>query len=440
MESVSGLGKKLRLAALAGGVVATITLGFGAATATSATTRVFTDEFNASGRVGSQWIYDTGTGYPGGPQNGFGTDEIEVMTDRLENIRQEAGYLRITPIRSASGWTSGRVETARVFKPAPNQVMRIEAKLAYPDVHGAAAKGYWPAFWAMGETQRANRWLWPANGELDMAESVNGINRNWSTLHCGYAAQWGGPCNEPNGISNAGKSPAAGDLWGQQHRYAVEWDRTRGQGNDQLRWYLDGNRVHTVNQADATVSSVWRTMTEHNGYFVILNLAIGGQFPANQGGGPDAGTVSGKPMLVDWVHVDMRGASSTPSPTTAPPTATPTSTAPTTAPPTSAPPTSAPPTTRAPTAPNTTTPPTALNLHLVKLTTTSAQLAWNPKPGASYRLARAGVGLDYPPTTTGGTLTDVGLIPNTPYLFGVEETLNGRSTITTLPLTYTPSN
>src|SRR4051794_15378833 len=214
----------------------------------------FNDDFNGSGLPGAPWLIDEGTGYPGGPQNGFGTDEVEVMTRNLENLRQQDGYLRITPTLSNGRWYSGRIETRDVFKPADGAVMRIESKLALPAVHGAEALGYWPAFWAMGASQRANRWIWPASGEFDIGESVNGINKNWSTLHCGYAAQFGGPCGEPIGLSNGGKAPASGDVWGQQHVFALEWDRSGAV--QQLRWYLDGSLVHTVNQSQVP-TDVW---------------------------------------------------------------------------------------------------------------------------------------------------------------------------------------
>ncbi|MET0694981.1 MAG: carbohydrate-binding protein, partial [Propionibacteriaceae bacterium] len=318
------------------------------------------DEFSGTGLPGSDWLVDEGTGYPGGPQNGFGTDEIETMTKSLANVHQAGGQLVITPLRDSSGaWTSGRIETKKVFKPAAGSVMRIQAGLALPNVHGAASKGYWPAFWAMGETQRANRWLWPANGEFDFMESVNGINKNWSTLHCGYPASWGGPCNEPSGISNKGIAPDSGDIWGSQHVYSFEWDRSQGTGHDQLRWYVDGSLRHTVNQTDPAVKDVWQTMSEHNGYFILLNVAMGGQFPAALGGGPDAGTVPGKPMLVDYVHVLFKGSGgTTPTPTATPkPTATPTVTPkPTTTPTVTPKPTTTPTVTPTPTTTPTVTP------------------------------------------------------------------------------------
>jgi len=89
-----------------------------------------------------------------------------------------------------------------------------------------------------------------------------------------------------------------------------------------VRWYLDGANYFTVNsgQVDATT---WNNAI-HHGFFVILNVAIGGGFPAAFGGGPAASTVSGVPMLVDYVAAYTSGGGS-PPPTTGPP--------PTTAPP-----------------------------------------------------------------------------------------------------------
>src|ERR687887_442956 len=55
---------------------------------------------------------------------------------------------------------------------------------------------------------------------------------------------------------------------------------------EQIRWYLDGVNFFTVNanQVDATT---WNNAT-HHGFFVILNVAMGGGFPAAFGGGRNA--------------------------------------------------------------------------------------------------------------------------------------------------------
>ncbi|HEU4545303.1 MAG TPA: hypothetical protein VFR88_03330, partial [Microlunatus sp.] len=69
------------------------------ATAADDWTVVFEDDFAGTGLPSaSGWDVIEGTGYPGGPQNGFGTDEIETMRRSTQNIRQQDGYLRITPL------------------------------------------------------------------------------------------------------------------------------------------------------------------------------------------------------------------------------------------------------------------------------------------------------------------------------------------------------
>jgi hypothetical protein len=64
---------------------------------------------------------------------------------------------------------------------------------------------------------------------------------------------------------------------------------------------VDGVNYQTVtaNQMDATT---WANATNH-GFFVILNVAMGGGFPGAFGGGPTSATESGHPMVVDYVQV-----------------------------------------------------------------------------------------------------------------------------------------
>src|SRR5690606_9775309 len=57
------------------------------------------------------------------------------------------------------------------------------------------------------------------------------------------------------------------------------------------------------NQVDATT---WSNATDH-GFYIILNVAMGGGFPDAFGGGPDANTQPGHSMLVDYVQVLTTG-------------------------------------------------------------------------------------------------------------------------------------
>ncbi|GAA3572939.1 glycoside hydrolase family 16 protein [Streptomyces osmaniensis] len=276
-------------------------------------TQVFLDDFEGAAGSGvntSNWQYATGKGYPGGPAN-WGTGEIETMTNSTNNVSLDGnGNLRITPRRDASGnWTSGRIETNRTdFQPPAGGKLRVESRIQVPNVTGAAAKGYWPAFWMLGGPYRGNYWNWPAVGELDIMENTQGMNTVFATMHCGTSP--GGPCNETSGIGGnttcSGTTCQAGF-----HTYRMEWDRSTSV--EEIRFYLDGVNFHTVraNQVDATT---WANATNH-GFFVILNVAMGGGFPDAFGGGPDSGTQPGHSMVVDYVQVLSSGSGTTPPPT-----------------------------------------------------------------------------------------------------------------------------
>jgi hypothetical protein len=277
---------------------------------------IWSDDFNGAANSlpsSANWIIDTGTGYPGGPPN-WGTGEIQTYTANTANIRQDgAGNLRITPLRDGAGnWTSARIETVRSnFKPASGTTLRIEGRIQMPNVTGNAALGYWPAFWALGSPYRGNFQNWPAIGEFDIMENVNGLNSVWGVLHCGVAP--GGPCNEFNGIG-ASRSCPGSTCQSSFHTYRFEWDATNTSA-EQLRWYVDGQQYHTINESqfDATT---WSNMTAHAGYFLLLNVAMGGGFPNGVAGfsTPTAATVPGVPMLVDYVAVWQSGAAPPPPP------------------------------------------------------------------------------------------------------------------------------
>ncbi|MEO3859459.1 glycoside hydrolase family 16 protein [Acrocarpospora sp. B8E8] len=280
---------------------------------------VWSDDFN--GGAGSlpsstNWQIDTGHAYPGGPGN-WGTGEIQNYTANPANVSLDgAGNLRITPIGSGQNWTSARIETRRSdFKPAAGRILRIEGRIQMPNVTGNAALGYWPAFWALGAPYRGNYWNWPAIGEFDIMENVNGLNSVWGVLHCGVSA--GGPCNETTGLGNSRACPGS-SCQSAFHTYRFEWDRSVNP--NQLRWYVDGQQYHSVSQAQLDATT-WNNMTSHAGYFILLNVAIGGAFPnALAGfGTPTAATVSGRPMVVDYVAVWQSGTGTTPPPSSPPP-------------------------------------------------------------------------------------------------------------------------
>ena len=279
--------------------------------------RVWGDEFNgSSGLDPSNWICDTGTSYPGGPSN-WGTGEVQSYTCAEVNVFQSGGSLSIRSLHTgtnpASNWISGRIETARADFQAPSDgAMAVEARIKLPEVTPANGLGYWPAFWMLGSPYRGNYWNWPGVGEIDIMENANGLNQWWGTLHCGTNP--GGPCNETNGLGGS-VSNFDPSLQTAFHTYRVELDKRSTP--QQIRWYVDGIERHMVS-SDQMDANTWEGATNH-GFFIILNLAMGG-WPSN----PSGATISGGTMLVDYVRVyslDMPTVNSislaSPNPTTA---------------------------------------------------------------------------------------------------------------------------
>ncbi|MFJ8539403.1 glycoside hydrolase family 16 protein [Streptomyces sp. NPDC093591] len=323
MSATSGIPRRRRAL-----IAVLSTLGLAAAVATTATlpanasaptppsgwTQVFLDDFNGTAGTGvntSNWQYATGTSYPGGPAN-WGTGEVETMTNSTSNVSLDGnGNLRITPLRDSAGrWTSGRIETNRTdFQPPSGGKLRVEGRIQMPNVTGTAAEGYWPAFWMLGAPYRGNYQNWPSVGELDIMENVQGRNTVWATMHCGTNP--GGPCNETTGLGNSTACPGS-TCQSAFHTYTMEWDRSVSP--ETIRFYVDGTQFHSVNasQVDATT---WSNATNH-GFFIILNVAMGGAFPDAFGGGLDGDTRSGVPMVVDYVQVlSSSGSGTTPPPT-----------------------------------------------------------------------------------------------------------------------------
>ncbi|MER5846778.1 acyltransferase family protein [Streptomyces sp. NPDC002012] len=265
--------------------------------------RIMHDDFD--GPAGSRpsaarWKYDIGTCYPGCPAPRWGTGEIETMTDSTDNVRLDGkGSLEIVPVRRNGTWYSGRIESRRTdFAPPPGGAMRIEASIALPDVTGAAAAGYWPAFWTLGAKLRDGYTGWPSVGELDVMESVNGRDTVFGSMHCGVLG--GGPCKEPVGLTS-GPQPCSG-CRAAFHSYAVEVDLKAGA--EEVRWYLDGREYHRVTAAQMDARTWDRAV--HHGLFLILNVAMGGMLPTADGATAGPATEPGHPMRIQHVTVSTR--------------------------------------------------------------------------------------------------------------------------------------
>jgi len=277
-------------------------------------TPVWSDTFDGAAGTSpssANWITDTGTSYPGGPAN-WGTGEVETATDSPANVGLDGnGHLDLTALKSGGSWTSGRIETRRsdFTAPAGGQLL-ISATLQQPDP--ARALGYWPSFRAMGAAYRGNTGAWPAVGESDIMEDVNGRDQLSATLHCGTAP--GGNCSEYDGLTS-GLATCTGCQSG-YHTYAEVVDRSTS--DEQIRWYLDGRQVWQVSESQVGTAT-WDAAV-HHGLYVDFSLRIGGSYPDAVCGctSPADDTSSGGVLSLDDVTV-AQSTGSAPPPLTDPP-------------------------------------------------------------------------------------------------------------------------
>ncbi|KAF4342183.1 hypothetical protein FBEOM_3916 [Fusarium beomiforme] len=189
-----------------------------------------------------------------------------------ENIQLSGdGTLHITPKRdssSAKGWSSGRLESKYTFTPAPNAKTIVQGYLRLGRAPASKKQGIWPAFWLLGDSHRSGGPIWPACGEIDIMEHVNGDTQGHAAVHCDKAP--GGICDEKKGIANSVDLPDAGTSW---HTWKVEIDRTPSNWvEESLKFYVDGKKFHEVKGSRINNKQVWKTIAQ-NKMFFLLNVA-----------------------------------------------------------------------------------------------------------------------------------------------------------------------
>ena len=251
-------------------------------------TLAWSDEFDgaAGSRVDpAKWGHDLGDGCGNGIC-GWGNNEKEYYTDATENVSLDGqGHLQIVARQAPAGltcyygacrYTSGKITTRGKMNAAPG---RVEARLKLP-----AGQGLWPAFWMLGSGFPSVSW--PACGELDIMENKGSTaSATSSAIHGpGYSG------NTP--FAHLNQLPG-GALTSDFHTYAVEWD------GESVRFSVDSAVHYSVARTDLLQ---YGSSVISQPYFVILNLAVGGQFD----GDPSSNAIFPATMLVDWVRVYSR--------------------------------------------------------------------------------------------------------------------------------------
>ena len=260
-------------------------------------TTVFGDNF--AGPAGSapssaNCFYDIGTGY--------GTGEKEQTTNSTSNVYLDGnGHLVLKAINNGGTWTSGRIESTRDdFQAPPGGELEMTASIEQPNP--ANGLGYWPAFWALGSPMRTGGG-WPTSGEIDMMEDVNGLNQASQTLHDAANS----PGHALIACPGAGSSCQTG-----YHTYSVIIDRTNTSA-ETLQFLMDGTVESTITEASVGTTA-WQEAIDH-GFFIIWDLAMGGNYPDGVSGTttPTAATSSGASMSAAYVAVYEKGGNSTPT-------------------------------------------------------------------------------------------------------------------------------
>ena len=234
---------------------------------------VWADEFDKAGLPDStKWGYDVGG-------NGWGNNELQYYTSRrAENARVENGKLIIEARKESyqgKNYTSARLLTQNK---ATWTYGRVEALAKLPK-----GVGTWAAVWMLGANISSAGW--PACGEIDIMEHV-GFDEGviHGTLHTEAY-------NHTKGTQK-GDQLSVQDVTGTFHLYAIEWTA------DQLDFFVDDRKYYSVQRA--VLGSSQAQWPLNNPFFLILNLAVGGNW-GGQKGVDD--TIWPQRMEVDYVRV-----------------------------------------------------------------------------------------------------------------------------------------
>ncbi len=250
-------------------------------------TLVWSDEFTNSTGANAKpnplvWTYDTGLGSICCGNNELenycapGSSASPCDAANPNAYADTSGILHIVARQPSSGvYTSARLRSQGLFS---FQYGRIEARMKLPE-----SQGMWPAFWLLGNNI-ANI-SWPASGELDVMEHIDGSN----PLSEGY--DWVQGSVHGTGLDGGIQYHQGGFSAAAWHTYGMIW--TRGQ----IEYYVDDPANLYATFKPSTMAGTWPF--DVGPQFILLNLAVGGSWP----GSPDGSTVFPSEVQVDYVRV-----------------------------------------------------------------------------------------------------------------------------------------
>lgn len=213
-------------------------------------TPVWSEEFNYSGLPDtSKWILQTGG-------DGWGNNELQYYTS-IGNAYVNDGVLKITALlkkRKERGYTSARIITKHK---AEWKYGRVEVRMKLPK-----GRGTWPAVWMLPAQQSDNA----VDGEIDIMEHV-GYDQDKVHFSVHTKANNAYSKNEKTSavtIANASE---------EFHTYRMDWAPYGIKGFVDDEEYFEYPNEHKGN-------THWPFNKK---YFMIINLAIGGDWGGAKG-------------------------------------------------------------------------------------------------------------------------------------------------------------
>ena len=242
---------------------------------------IWSDEFDSGSAPDSAvWSYDLGA-------SGWGNNELQEYTSAPQNVRIEDGNLVIAVQKDENGFTSARIRTEDklTFKYGT-----IEARIKVPDL----ADGLWPAFWTLGNN--FSQVGWPACGEIDIMEMGSGaaISAGVINQRVGSTAHWD---NEGQWASYSRFLDMSADLDDGFHIFSMDWTPT------QITTYIDGQLIWTFR---IQIDSCADCSEFHQPHFIILNMAVGGNYTGLLSPGQITATMPAE-MLIDYIRISDNG-------------------------------------------------------------------------------------------------------------------------------------
>lgn len=232
-------------------------------------TLVWSDEFDGS-TLSSNWTHEIGNG-----SWGWGNNELQFYKE--ENTVVEDGLLKITAKEESAAsfnYTSSRIKTQGLqsFKYG-----RIDVRAALP-----YGQGYWPAIWLLGDNITSVGW--PECGEIDIMELVGGGAYNDRTVY--GTVHWSD--NGSHASYGDHNSLSTGEMFAEEfHVFSIIWTESA------LKFLRDDIQYHIIDISSSELDAF------QENFFLILNLAVGGQWP----GSPNSSTLFPQTMAVDYVRV-----------------------------------------------------------------------------------------------------------------------------------------